>query len=97
MDPNFVTRQDWADIGEFLLALLFVPGLMIVFAFSMLIAHALIPSLIKSGHIPEDLAKVRRVLYTVAFAALAGVISYVVFVAINAESSFGDVYSRWWQ
>jgi len=97
LDPNFVTRQDWADIGEFLLALLFVPGLMIVFAFSMLIAHALIPSLIKSGHIPEDLTKVRRVLYTVAFAALAGVISYVVFVAINAESSFGDVYSRWWQ
>ena len=97
MDPNFVTRQDWADIGEFLLALLFVPGLMIVFAFSMLMAHALIPSLVKSGHLPEELNKVRRVLYPVAFAALLGVISYIVFVAINAESSFGSVYSRWWQ
>ena len=97
MDPNFVTRQDWADIGEFLLALLFVPGLMIVFAFSMLIAHALIPSLVKSGHLPEEMNKVRRVLYPVAFAALLGVISYLVFVAINAESSFGSVYSRWWQ
>ena len=97
MDPNFVTRQDWADIGEFLLALLFVPGLMIVFAFSMLMAHALIPSLVKSGHLPEQATKARRYIYVVAFAALLGVISYLTFVAINAERSFGEVYSRWWQ
>ena len=97
MDPNFITRQDWADIGEFLLALLFVPGLMIVFAFSMLTAHALIPSLVRSGHLPDDLSKVRPVFYIIAFAALLGVISYLAFVGVNADRSFGDVYSRWWQ
>lgn len=96
MDPDFITRSDWADIGEFLLGLLFIPGLMIVFAFSMLTAHALIPSLVTSGHIPEDFSKLRRVFYIIAFAAMLGVISYFVFVAVNADRSFGDVYSRWW-
>ena len=96
MDPSFITRSDWADIGEFLLGLLFIPGLMIVFAFSMLTAHALIPSLVTSGHIPEDFSKLRRVFYIIAFAALLGVISYFAFVAVNANRSFGDVYSRWW-
>lgn len=97
MDPNFITRSDWADIGEFLLGLLFIPGLMIVFAFSMLTAHALIPSLVASGHIPEDFSKLRRGFYIIAFAAALGVISYFAFVAVNADRSFGDVYSRWWQ
>jgi hypothetical protein len=96
LDPDFITRSDWADIGEFLLGLLFIPGLMIVFAFSMLTAHALIPSLVTSGHIPEDFSKLRRVFYIIAFAAMLGVISYFVFVAVNADRSFGDVYSRWW-
>ena len=96
MDPSFITRSDWADIGEFLLGLLFIPGLMIVFAFSMLTAHALIPSLVTSGHIPEDFSKLRRVFYIIAFTALLGVISYFAFVAVNANRSFGDVYSRWW-
>lgn len=96
MDPEFITRSDWADIGEFLLGLLFIPGLTIVFAFSMLAAHALIPSLVASGHISEDFNKLRRAFYILAFAALLGVISYFAFVAVNADRSFGDVYSRWW-
>ena len=59
MDPNFITRSDWADIGEFLLGLLFIPGLMIVFAFSMLTAHALIPSLV-AWRAPPDRFEPRR-------------------------------------
>ena len=97
MDPNFVTRSDWADIGEFLLGLLFVPGLMIVFSLSMLAAHALIPSLVNSGHLPEEYGKIRPVFYLIAFAAFLGVISYLAFVGVNAERSFGEIYSRWWQ
>ena len=97
MDPNVTGRSDWADLGEFLLGLFFVPGLMIVFALSMLTAHALIPSLVASGHLPEEARKVRPVFYVVAFAALMGVISYIAFVAVNADRSFGQVYSRWWQ
>lgn len=70
---------------------------MIVFAFSMLTAHALIPSLVKSGHLPDDLTKARPVFYIIAFTALLGVISYIAFVAVNADRSFGEIYSRWWQ
>lgn len=96
MDPNVVSRSDWADIGEFLLALLFIPGLAIVFAFSMLTAHAIIPSLVASGHIPEEFLKTRVVFYSVAFAALLGVISYLIYLGVSADSSFGEVWSRWW-
>ena len=96
MDPNFVTRSDWADIGDFLLGLLFVPGLMIAFAFSMLTAHALIPSLVSSGHIPGDFDKLRPVFYIIAFASMLGMIAYIVFVAINADNSFGEIWPRWW-
>lgn len=96
MDPNFITRADWSDIGDFLLGLLFIPGLAIVFAFSILTAHAIIPSLVASGHIPEDFQKTRPVFYAIGFAALLGVISYIVFVGITADDSFGEVWSRWW-
>ena len=96
MDPDFITREDWSNIGDFLFGLLFVPGLTILFAFNMLIAHALIPSLVASGHIPQDLNKVRPVFYTIALAALAGVVSYVIFISLLAHDSWGGIYSRWW-
>lgn len=96
MDPDFITRADWSNIGDFLLGLLFVPGLAIFFAINMLVAHALIPSLVASGHIPEDFNKARPVFYTIAFAAFAGIVSYVIFVALIADDSWGGIYSRWW-
>ena len=96
MDPNFITSADWSDIGDFLLGLLFIPGLAILFALSILVAHGIIPSLVASGHLPQDYEKARPVFYTIGLASLLGVIAYVAFVAINADNSFGEVWSRWW-
>ena len=96
MDPNFIARSDWYNIGDFLFGLLFVPGLTIIAAMLMLMAHAIIPSLVTSGHAPQQLLKLRVPLYGLASVTSIAIIVVIVFVASQARSSFGEVYSRWW-
>ena len=97
MDPDFISNSDWSDIGDFLFGLLFIPGMMILAATFLLTAHAIIPSLVASGHIPREFQKLRGPIYTLSFVSLLAVIAFLVFVAINADNSFGEVWSRWWQ
>ena len=51
MDPQYITGETWSEIGSWLkflwLFLLFSVG----FGFNFLMAHAIIPSLIVTGHI----------------------------------------------
>ncbi len=97
MDPNVISRSDWSDIGDFLFGLLFVPGMMILAAIFMLTAHAIIPSLVASGHIPQEFLKLRGPIYTLVLISFLASIAFLVFVAINADNSFGEIWSRWWQ
>ena len=95
MDPEYITSADWRDIGNFLtfiwLILLFAIG----FGFNFLLAHAVIPSLIITGHIPERFGRARRLFYTGAGAAMVGVI--FVWVRIAVEINFiGEFWGRWW-
>jgi hypothetical protein len=95
MDPVYITSEDWRDIGNLLtfiwLILLFAIG----FGFNFLMAHAIIPSLIGSGHLPQRLNKARRIFYGGAFGALSLMV-FAVGRAIVEAQFIEDIWGRWW-
>ena len=95
MDPEYITSADWRDIGNLLTFIWLLLVFAIGFGFNFLMAHAIIPSLVGSGHLPERFNKARRLFYAGALLAL----SLVVFVLGRAvvEAQFiKDVWDRVW-
>ena len=95
MDPEYINSASWREIGNFLtfiwLILLFNVG----FGFNFLMAHAIIPSLVTTGHLPQRLNRVRRIFYGGAFAALALSAFAVSRVAVEARL-LEDIWGRFW-
>ena len=79
-DPNAMTALFWADVSLWLTYLWIYFPLVIVFAFSMLIAHGLIPSGVQTGTYPAAFSKLRLPITVVGVAALiaAAVMMYLV-------------------
>ena len=95
MDPQYITSADWRDLGNLLtffwLILLFAIG----FGFNFLMAHAIIPSLISSGHLPERINKARRVFYGGAVVSLS-LVAFAVGRAVVEAQFLSDIWNRWW-
>ena len=95
MVPNYIGSVEWSDINQLVMWLIFLPLTMIVFAFSMAIAHAIIPSAVTSGHIPTGASKLRPLFYTTS--AIGAIL--VIIVIINIFSSVDvikNIYPNWW-
>ena len=58
-DPNAMNAALWADVSLWLTYLWIYFPLIIVFAFSMLIAHGLIPSGVQTGTYPAFFSRLR--------------------------------------
>ena len=71
MDPEYINSADWRAIGNLLHFYWFVLLFAIGFGFNFLAAHAVIPSLISSGHLPQRLNRTRRIFYVGAAGSLA--------------------------
>jgi hypothetical protein len=96
MDPTYITTAEWSVISQilrfFFATLLFVIG----FAGNMLLAHAFIPSLVGTGHLPKNAMAIRPVMYAVALASL-GVAGYFFYRMVTLRDVFGVLYpTRWW-
>ncbi len=92
-DPKALTSTDWQNIHMFLQWFWIYLPLVLTFGLTLLTAHALIPSMIITGHLPESAHKVRLPL--TGFAALifaAGVI--ILILAINAQLDVQNIYTR---
>ena len=95
IDPNYIGSVEWHNIDQLVMWLIFLPLSMIVFAFSMAIAHAIIPSAVTSGHIPANANKLRPLFYGAS--AIGAVL--VIIVVINIFTTVDvirDVYPDWW-
>ena len=95
MDPNFIGASDWDQIGTTLGFLIAVPLSVIGFAFPMLFAKALIPSMVSSGHLPKRVEKVKPLFY------LASGLSFLVFLwvltsFIQGSAILEHIYGRRW-
>lgn len=95
MDPNYITSADWRDIGNLLHFVWFILIFAIGFGFNFLMAHAIIPSLIGSGHLPQRFNKARRVFYGGAIASLSLVV-FVVGRAIVEGQFLKEIWGRSW-
>ncbi|MFQ5860461.1 MAG: hypothetical protein ACE5IG_02805 [Dehalococcoidia bacterium] len=95
MDPSFITTFEWTHISSrlafFWLFLLFIIG----FAFSLLLAHSLIPSLITTRHLPVAVERFRRLFYLSAVGSLALALFFLS-EALGIRDALRVIYPRWW-
>ncbi len=95
MDPPFVTNELWHDISTMLRFLWVYLLLIIGFAFNFLLAHAIFPSLVASGHLPARIARLRPLFYLGAFGILAMALVFLVLTMLQADV-VGRLWERWW-
>jgi len=95
MDPEYINSADWRAIGNLLHFFWFVLLFAIVFGFNFLTAHAVIPSLISSGHLPQRLNRARRVFYAGAVGSFALVLFTLSRIVAEAHILKG-FWERWW-
>lgn len=92
-DPKALTGADWHNIHLFLQWFWIYFPLIVTFSFTMLTAHALIPSLVNTGHIPDSFQKLRLPLN--GFALLIAVSAIVILVlGINSELDVSNFWDR---
>ena len=92
-DPKALTSVEWENIHFFLQWFWIYLPIVITFAITMLTAHAIIPSLVNTGQLPESTQRLRLPL--TAFAALVFVAGVVILVfGINATLDVRQVYDR---
>ena len=92
-DPKALTSVEWNNIHFFLQWFWIYLPIVITFAITMLTAHALIPSLVSTGQLPESMQRLRLPL--TAFAALVFVAAVVILIlGINATLDVRQVWPR---
>ncbi len=92
-DPKALTSAEWQNIHMYLQWFWIYLPMVVTFGLTMLTAHALIPSMVNTGHLPESMQRLRVPL--TAFAALVFVIAVVILVlGINATLDVRQVWPR---
>ena len=94
MDPNPVTSVDWNNIHNWLTMLWIYYPLIIIFAFSMMTAHAFIPSMVHTGHLPSVALKARIPLTVVGFICLAIAIGYMANIVVFTPDALDNMWER---
>lgn len=92
-DPKALTSVEWNNIHLYLQWFWIYFPIVVTFALTLLAAHAIIPSLVNTGQLPESMQRLRVPL--TGFAALLFVAGVVILVlGINATLDVRQVYNR---
>ena len=92
-DPRALTSVEWNNIHMFLQWLWIYFPLVVTFGLTLLTAHAIIPSMVNSGQLPESTQKLRVPLTGVA--GLLFVVAVVILIlGINAQLDVKAIYDR---
>lgn len=92
-DPKTLTSANWNDVQNWLRLLWIYLPLVITFAFTILVAHAFIPSLISTGHLPAEAHKVRLPLTMFALMVLIAA-AVVMALAMNLTLAVKNFWDR---
>lgn len=93
MDPKALTSTDWNNIHLFLQWFWIYFPLVVAFAVTMLTAHALIPSAVSTGHLPQGIAKLKWPL--TGLALIIAVIAIIILVlGINQTLDVRNFWNR---
>ena len=96
MDPQPLSRAEWAEVGTVLKFLWLALGFAFVAGPSLLTAPALIPSAVDTKTIAEKWTRFRAPLDVVGLRCAAGFFASL-FMASQNTQFLHDMYSRWWQ
>ena len=95
MDPEYITSADWQRIGDLLHFFWFFVICSIGFGFSFLLAHAIIPTLVVSGHIPQGVNGARRFFY-ISAAGFFMLVAFNLLVIASKLDSLTVIWDRTW-
>ena len=95
MDPEFITTDDWQGISVMLRFLWAYWFIIIGFGSTLLLAHAIIPSLVSTRQLPLVFERFRPLLYMGALGILGLALALLVLASVNAYV-IGDFWKRWW-
>jgi hypothetical protein len=95
-DPKALEALDWGNLHLWLTLLWIFFPLVITFAFSMMMAHAFIPSAVLTGHLPARASTLRLPL--TVFGLLAAVAAGVLFIfaLIITWDTLSSIFVRIW-
>jgi hypothetical protein len=93
-DPNQVTSADWVNIHNWLTLLWIYFPIVIGFAFTLLIAHAFIPSLVMTRHLPPIANRARIPLTLLALVALVFAVILMASVVILTPQALSRMWER---
>ena len=92
-DPKALTSVEWNNIHMFLQWFWNYFPIVVTFGLTLLVAHAVIPSMVSSGQLPESTQKLRVPLTGVAaLLFVAGAI--ILSLGINAQLDVKAIYDR---
>ena len=95
IDPQSLTAADWDQVQTTLVYLWLLWLAVVTMAMSLLVAHAVIPSLATTGHIGPQVERVRPIFY--GLAAIAAVIAIFAFIGFVTESEVvRTIYTKVW-
>ncbi len=92
-DPKGLTSVDWNNIHMFLQWFWIYFPIVVTFGITLLTAHALIPSLVSTGHLPESTQKLRIPLTMFAVLLFAAG-AVILILGINAELDITNIWDR---
>ena len=95
VDPEAVDAALWADIGHWMHWLWAYLFSVVFLAFSFLTAHAVIPSLVSSGHLPRKFLKLRSPMYLFAVVFFGLAVFFMVWTVQNTML-LEELYDRFW-
>ena len=95
VDPGAVGAENWADIGDWLHWLWAYFFAIVILALTFLTAHAIIPSLVASGHLPDQFNKLRQPMYLGVATFIGLAILFMVWTVDNSHL-LEKVYNRFW-
>jgi len=99
VDPQALSQTDWSETGRLIALIIGFALAVITFAGSMLLAHAIIPSLVNSGQVPrkfvDKVQELRPMLYMGALAGFTAMVVLMVFIQHDARV-IRNFWERWW-
>ncbi len=93
-DPNTMNAMLWQNVHLWLTYLWIYFPLIIIFAFSMLIAHGMIPSGVQTGTYPAALSRLRLPITVIGLAALGGAIAMMALTVMQSPVTLQGVWHR---
>ena len=94
-DPAAINAESWSDIGNWLHWLWAYLFSIIILAGTFLTAHAIIPSLVSSGHLSSNFLKLRRPMYLGAIVFLGLAMLFLTWT-VNNTYLLEKIYNRFW-